>query len=90
MERILNTENGWEEIVNDAGRRMRIDTFHAKRYQRKVDLLSAKAFLYGLGAAAISLLGITGALTGWIAFPVAFVLAGVSCFDFGRVYQLKR
>lgn len=90
MERLLNMENGWEEIINDDNRQKRIDAFHAKRYQNKVDKLSAKAYIFGISAAVLALLGLTGALTKWIAFPACAVLAGVSCYNFGRLYQLKK
>ena len=90
MERPLNMNDGWEQIINDEGRQQRIDAFHARRYQSKVDKLNAIACICGAMAVVLAVLGLTGALTTWIAFPVCAVLAGVSCFNFGRVYELTK
>ena len=90
MERPLNMEDGWEAIVNNGERQKRIDAFHARRYQNKLDKLRIRAMICGIAMVVIAALGLTGALISWVAAPVALVLAGVCCFTMGRVFEFLR
>lgn len=90
MERTLNINDGWEQIVNAQERQERIDAFHDKRLHAKLEKLTGKAVLFAFGASVASILGLLGLLVVWLAAPVALVTAGVSCFLFGRVSELKK
>ena len=90
MEKLLNLTDGWDEIINDKARRERIDAFHAKRRKAKHDRLCVKAGVCGLLSIASALMGLTGAMTDWIALPAAIVLAAACSFICGRIYGLKK
>ena len=73
MERTLNLNDGWEDIVNDPDRQDRIDRFHAKRLAAKLDKLVSKSLTFALIAAVFATLTVTNALTAWIGTPFAAV-----------------
>ena len=90
MEKTLNTNDGWEQIVNAQERQDRIAAFHDKRLQVKVEKITANAFAFATGAAVAGFLGMFDLLVMWLAAPAAMLMAGVSCFLFGRVSELKK
>ena len=90
MEKLLNLTDGWDEIINDKSRQERIAQFHAKRKKVKYDKLCARSCVYGVLSIAAALLGLTGAMTGWIALPASVVLAAVCSFTCGRICELKK
>lgn len=89
MERTLNLNDGWEEIINDPDRQDRIDRFHAKRVAAKLDKLASKALIQAIIAAFFATLTVTNALTAWIGTPFAAVFMALACFNFGRFVQAK-
>lgn len=89
MERTLNLNDGWEDIVNDPDRQDRIDRFHAKRAAAKLDKLASKALFQALIAAFFTILTFTDALTAWIGTPFAAVFMALASFNFGRFVQMK-
>lgn len=89
MERTLNLNDGWEEIINDPDRRERIDRFHAKRLAAKLDKLASKALIQALIAAFFTVLTVTNALTAWIGIPFTIVFMSLASFNFGRFVQMK-
>ena len=86
----LNLTGGWEQIVNDQERQERIAAFHDKCLQVDVEKLSSKALAFAIGASVACFLGMLDFLVIWLAAPVALAMAGVSCFLFGRVHELKK
>lgn len=89
MERPLNLNDGWEDIVNNPDRRERIDRFHAKRKAKKLDEMATTSLYFALISAFFTILAITDALTAWIGIPLAAVFMAMSCFNFGRFVQAK-
>ena len=87
MERPLNLNDGWEQTVNDKQRQERIDNFHAKRRQKKLDKMIGNTALSALGSLAFLALGLSGALVYWIASPVALILCCLSCFMGGWIWH---
>lgn len=87
MERLLNLNDGWEQTINDKQRQERIDRFHANRRQKKLEKMIGNAMLSGLGALVVMALGLTGALVGWIAYPMSIVLGGLCCFMGGWIWH---
>ena len=86
----LNVNDGWEAVINEPGRQGRIQAFHLRRRQNRLDALYGKIFLSGTMSALIGAMGIFGALTMWLAAPVTVALFGIACFYYGRVRELKR
>lgn len=89
MERTLNLNDGWEDIVNDPDRQERIDRFHAKRKAKKLDDMATSSLAFALISAFFAILTITHALTAWIGIPFTAVFMAMSCFNFGRFVQAK-
>ena len=89
MERTLNLNDGWEDIVNDPDRQERIDRFHAKRKTKKLDELATTSLVFAMIAAFFAILTVTDALTAWVAIPFTAVFMAMSRFNFGRFVQAK-
>lgn len=89
MERTLNLNDGWEDIVNDPDRQDRIDRFHAKRLEEKLDKLVSKSLTFALIAAFFAVPTFTNAFPAWFGTPFAIVFMALSCFNFGRFVQAK-
>lgn len=87
MSKELNLKDGWEEQINRQERIDRIDRAYAARRQKKYTKLGFRAATCAGVSMLLLALGLTGALTPWIAAPVGMVLAGVSCFMFGQVKE---
>ena len=90
MEKKLNTQDGWEAIVNAPERQKRIDALYAGRKQARIDRLGHKAGTCAFGTLILGALYLLGAVSGWVALPVGVALAGMSLFTFGRVAELKK
>ena len=90
MEKELNINDGWEEIVNRTDRQDRIEAFYAARKQHRIDKLYHKAGTCALGVVTMGTLYLTGLLSGWVAIPVAAVLMNFVCFTMGRVRELEK
>ena len=80
MERTLNLNDGWEDIVNDPDRQDRIDRFHAKRLAAKLDKLVSNALIQAIIAAAFAVLTFTNAFPAWFGTPFAAVFMALASF----------
>ena len=90
MERTLNLNDGWEAVVNNPEKQERIERFHAKRRERKLDKLAMKTAVFGFIAGLFGLFGITGAMTTWISTPVAAIFVALFFFNCGRYAGLEK
>ena len=82
----LNTNDGWEEIVNEnAKRRVSArERVAARRIERKKRTLKASTCLLSVAALVFVVLGIAGVMAGWIAATVSIICMFVACLQFGR------
>ena len=85
MERPLNTNDGWEQIVNDVERHNAKVRFHAKREENKRNRLIGEAINLLLCALVSTTLGVTGWLVPWVAVVSSALFLCVACFVCGMV-----
>ena len=88
----LNTNDGWENIVNSNAvmRSVARERVAARKRERKIK----KLWLATCGLATISLtfviLGVTGAVAGWLATVLAVGSLAAAGIQFGRYVELKK
>ena len=88
----LNTTDGWENIVNHnamhrASARERVAARKRERKLRKLWLsICAMATL----SLTFVILGVAGAVVGWLALPVSIVLDMAGCYLLGRYVEMKK
>ena len=87
MERTLNLNDSWEQIINDEERLNRIASFHEKRRQKKLEKMIGNAILSGIGSVLLLTMGLTGLLVGWMAYPMCAAFAGFACFMGGAIWH---
>lgn len=89
MERTLNLNDGWEAVVNNPEKQERINRFHAKRREEKLNRFGEKVSLFAIMAGFFGLMGITGTFAAWVSAPLFTVSTAWAFFNYGRYSQLK-
>ena len=90
--RILNTTDSWENIVNSNAvqRRSTRELVATKKRERRL----RKLWLTACGLAALGLtfviLGVTGAVAGWLGSLVSVASVTAGSFVFGQYFEAKK
>ena len=90
--RYLNTDDGWDEIVNENAKQ-RIsarERVAARKRERKLRKLWLSVCVLATIGITYVILGLTGAVAGWLAMAVAIVVDMLGCFLFGRYVEAKK
>ena len=90
--RYLNTDDGWDEIVNENAKQ-RIsarERVAARKRERKLRKLWLSVCVLATIGITYVILGITGAIAGWLAMAVAIVVDMLGCFLFGRYVEARK
>ena len=89
--RPLDTNGGWEQIVNDnaAQRGTARARMAALKLERRIRKLQISAFVLGASALAFVILGAAGAIAGWLTSLAAIVCLAAGCFQFGRYVEAR-
>ena len=90
--RMLNTTDGWDKIVNEnaarkAYKRMAADKAKQDRKLKKMWMTACGIAVLGL---TYVILGMTGAVADWLASLVSISSIAVSSFVFGRYVETKK
>ena len=90
--RMLNTTDGWDKIVNEnaarkAYKRMVADKAKRERKMKKMWMTACGIAVLGL---TYVILGMTGAVADWLASLVSISSIAVSSFAFGRYVETKK
>ena len=90
--RMLNTNDGWENIVNTNA--VQRGSATAKRIAWKRERRLRKMWMTACGIATLGLtfviLGVTGAVVGWLATAVSVFAVTTGSFVFGRYVGVKK
>lgn len=90
--RYLNTDDGWDEIVNENAKQ-RIsarERVAARKRERKLRKLWLSVCVLATIGITYVILGLTGAVAGWLAMAVAIVVDMLACFLFGRYVEARK
>ena len=80
----LDLTGGWEDIVNRSPWRQDRDRQEQAEKAQRTVRLERRAMVCGMGSALTGLLAFVGALSVWVAVPVAAVLSFVAVFNLGK------
>ena len=90
--RMLNTTDEWENIVNENA--INRASARAKQAAWERECRLKKLWMTGCGVATLGLafviLGVTGSVAGWLASLVSVGSVTVSSFVFGRYVEVKK
>ena len=90
--RNLNTVDGWEAIVNENAKQRRYDRSIVIKWERERRM--RKLWLSACGIAALGLtfviLGVTGAVSDWLATAICVASIATGSFVCGRYVEAKR
>lgn len=90
--RPLDTESGWETIVNAnaANRSVARERVAARKLERKIKKLQLSVSVMAGTAFAFVILGATGAVAGWLATFASIVCLMAGCLQLGCYFEAKR
>ena len=88
----LNTTDEWEEIVNNntMQRSFARERVATKKRERKLRKLWLSVCLMATIALTFVILGIVGAVCGWLTATVSVGTAMAGCFQLGRYVEVKK
>jgi hypothetical protein len=88
----LNPTDGWEELVNGRTEQKRTarDRVAAWRRERKLKKLWLSVCLMATITITFVILGIFGAMSGWLTATVSIGTAMAGCFQLGRYMETKK
>ena len=90
--RYLNTDDGWEQIVSENAKQRSSarERVAARKRERKLRKLWLSVCVLATIGITYVILGITGAIAGWLAMAVAIVVDMLGCFLFGRYVEARK
>ena len=88
----LNTTDEWEELVNGRTEQKRTarDRVAAWKRERKLKKLWLSVCLMATLTLTFVILGIVGAMSGWLTATVSVGTAMAGCFQLGRYVEVKK
>ena len=88
----LNTTDGWEEIVNAnaAQRSVARERVAARKRARRIRKMGLTASVMAVASIVSVILGVTGAVVGWLAMIAAVALLAASSVLTGRYLEAKK
>lgn len=92
MEKLLNTTDGWEDIVNTNAKQKALvrDREDMRNRERMLDKMLLKTFAFAMASLALAILGFIEAMNPGLAIPTALVGLVITCVLFGRYLEAQK